>query len=140
MSVVFNFYLLVLFLYQPNKPRKCCFCLISSFLPIPNFYCLMNFLNCWSSVGQKFSSLGPQLLSVGPGCDKKGIVMHELMHAVGFWHEQSRTDRNKFVEILWENVDKGEYCLVSLQLFPRCRSLFKNSLYDLTAEFDKMTY
>ena len=100
----------------------------------------MNFLRCWSSVGQKFSSFGPQLLSVGPGCDKKGIVMHELMYAVGFLHEQSRTDRNKFVEILWEIVDKGEYCLVSLQLFPRCRSLFKNSLYDLTAEFYKMTY
>ena len=52
-------------------------------------------------------SAGPQLLSIGPGCDKKGIIMHELMHAAGFWHEQSRTDRNKYVEILWENVAKG---------------------------------
>lgn len=59
-------------------------------------------------MGQQLSKLGPQLLSVGPGCDKKGIIMHELMHAVGFWHEQSRTDRNKYVEVLWENVGKGE--------------------------------
>ncbi|CAH3037134.1 unnamed protein product, partial [Porites lobata] len=63
---------------------------------------------CWSRVGKQFSSSGPQLLSVGPGCDKKGIIMHELMHAVGFWHEQSRTDRNKYVEVLWENVAKGQ--------------------------------
>lgn len=70
----------------------------------------MLFLSCWSPVGQQFSSIGPQLLSVGPGCDRKGIIMHELMHAVGFWHEQSRTDRNKYIEILWENVGEGKYC------------------------------
>ena len=34
--------------------------------------------------------------------------MHELMHAVGFWHEQSRPDRNLFVEVLWENIQDGK--------------------------------
>lgn len=73
---------------------------------------------CWSSVGQQVSKPGPQLLSVGPGCDKKGIIMHELMHAVGFWHEQSRTDRNKYVEVLWENVGKGELAENKAPLYP----------------------
>jgi len=56
---------------------------------------------CYSVVGKVD---GAQPLSLGFGCVNKGIVMHELMHALGFFHEQSRTDRDSYVEIHWNNI------------------------------------
>ncbi|XP_068678752.1 MAM and LDL-receptor class A domain-containing protein 1-like isoform X2 [Montipora foliosa] len=63
---------------------------------------------CYSRVGVIYWLPGPQDISLGTGCNRKGVVMHEMMHAAGFWHEQSRYDRDEYVEILWENIRKGK--------------------------------
>ncbi|XP_055946957.1 zinc metalloproteinase nas-4-like [Argiope bruennichi] len=60
---------------------------------------------CYSMVGRMG---GEQKLSLASGgCDQVGIVIHEFMHALGFWHEQSRVDRDNYVTIRWENIQPG---------------------------------
>jgi len=36
------------------------------------------------------------------------IICHELGHLLGFFHEQSRTDRNTYVRINYEHIDPSE--------------------------------
>ncbi|CAL4065514.1 unnamed protein product [Meganyctiphanes norvegica] len=59
---------------------------------------------CSSSVGRVG---GVQTVSLGYGCVHLGTAIHELMHAAGFWHEQSRYDRDSFVTINYNNIIPG---------------------------------
>jgi len=61
---------------------------------------------CCSFVGKRGN--GPQAISIGKNCDKFGIVVHELGHVVGFWHEHTRPDRDNWVTIIRENVMIGQ--------------------------------
>ncbi|KAK5618313.1 Meprin A subunit beta [Crenichthys baileyi] len=61
---------------------------------------------CYSSVGNR--RIGKQQLSIGANCDTLGTVEHEFLHALGFWHEQSRADRDDYVNIIWEQIEPGK--------------------------------
>ena len=51
---------------------------------------------------------GQQFVRIGPGCNYQYIILHELCHALGMWHEQSRPDRDEYVEVIWENIESGK--------------------------------
>uniref|UniRef100_A0A915P367 Metalloendopeptidase n=1 Tax=Meloidogyne floridensis TaxID=298350 RepID=A0A915P367_9BILA len=57
-----------------------------------------NFCACYSDVGR---AGGRQELSLDDGC------LHlDTMHSVGFYHEHERWDRDNYLIILWQNIDR----------------------------------
>lgn len=71
----------------------------------PDYLRIEALRGCFSYIGRIG---GEQTLSLGDGCEYRGTIAHELMHAVGFYHHQNRSDRDDFLEILWENIAKGK--------------------------------
>ncbi|KHN72054.1 Zinc metalloproteinase nas-34, partial [Toxocara canis] len=61
--------------------------------------------SCYSNIGRY--PFGAQQISIGSGCTSLGTVAHEIGHALGFFHEQSRYDRDDYVRILGENIEAG---------------------------------
>ena len=56
---------------------------------------------CWSLVGR---AGGQQDLSTSPHCSW-GNIVHEIGHALGLWHEHSRSDRDQWITINWGRID-----------------------------------
>lgn len=69
---------------------------------------------------------GAQILSLeppdekGPNClENEGRAIHELMHALGIFHEHSRADRDMYINIHYENIIPGKKFII-----PRFTNLY----------------
>lgn len=98
---------------------------------------------CCSFVGKRGN--GPQALSIGKNCDKFGIVVHELGHVVGFWHEHTRPDRDNHVVIIRDNIQAGQDYNFNKLTAEEVNSLgqrydFDSIMHYARATFAKATY
>ncbi|RWS10323.1 Astacin-like metalloprotease toxin [Dinothrombium tinctorium] len=70
-----------------------------------NYVFIFSGSGCYSHVGRIG---GEQRLSLHPGCQNIGTVLHELLHAIGFYHAHNRSDRDKYLKIHWDNIQQSQ--------------------------------
>ena len=77
-------------------------------------------MNCISTISSCYSYLGrtggSQTVSLGGGCIYRGIIQHELEHALGFYHEHVRSDRDNYVDINFQYIPKGTADIYTKQI------------------------
>ena len=48
-----------------------------------------------------------QEIYLANGCLTTRTIQHEMLHALGFWHEQNRPDRDEYIDIREDNIMPG---------------------------------
>ncbi|XP_068140874.1 seminal metalloprotease 1-like [Drosophila tropicalis] len=64
---------------------------------------------CFSYIGylNRVQQLNLQNYPIGEGCFRLYTVVHEFLHALGFFHQQSAANRDEYVTIVEDNITEG---------------------------------
>ncbi|EDV99284.1 seminal metalloprotease 1 [Drosophila grimshawi] len=64
---------------------------------------------CFSYVGHRnrVQQLNLENYDLDKGCFRLGTIVHEFLHALGFYHQQSTWNRDDYVRIVMENIQEG---------------------------------
>ncbi|XP_061576913.1 high choriolytic enzyme 1-like [Cololabis saira] len=88
-----------------------------------DFLSIQSHNGCYSYLGRLGNG---QTLSLDrQGCIYHNTVQHELLHALGFNHEQCRSDRDQHIRVLWGNIQDG-----LAYAFDKLDTLNMNTPYD----------
>lgn len=68
---------------------------------------------CFSYIGRLG---GPQTINLEKACTRLGTFEHEMMHALGIIHEHSRPDRDNFIKVQYDNIERED--LNNFQKYP----------------------
>lgn len=65
---------------------------------------------CSSKVGYKGGeqTVKLKIYELDKGCFKIGTIQHELLHTLGFHHQQCSPNRDEYVKIIDENITEGK--------------------------------
>uniref|UniRef100_A0A0K8URH9 Metalloendopeptidase n=1 Tax=Bactrocera latifrons TaxID=174628 RepID=A0A0K8URH9_BACLA len=65
---------------------------------------------CYTAVGYqaKVQTMNLENYPVGEGCFRAGTILHEFMHALGFYHQQSDSNRDKYIHVVYDNIVPGK--------------------------------
>ncbi|XP_012282916.1 zinc metalloproteinase nas-14-like isoform X1 [Orussus abietinus] len=63
---------------------------------------------CWSDLGRSPWKPTYLNLEVDRCFRTRGHAVHEFLHTLGVYHEHMRSDRDRHVKVVWENIKKGD--------------------------------
>lgn len=69
-----------------------------------------NYSGCFASVGRQGRGqvINLQPFSVELGCFRRYTIVHMFLHALGFSHTQSATNRDEYIKIEWERIKESD--------------------------------